>query len=151
MDIKEMDAAYLLTALKKIFAEQQESTIGIPEESSRYLTLGAFAGEALVGGIVIEIKYETAHISLLALRPDFQKAGIGTALLKKGEAAAQEAGAKTVTLTTRSYQAPEFYRKQGYKCFGKLADVPMTGVTKYYFVKRLVAKDSEKVSPHLSD
>lgn len=94
MDIKEMDAAYLLTALKKIFAEQQESAIGIPEESSRYLTLEAFAGEALVGGIVIEIKYETAHISLLALRPDFQKVGIGTALLKKEKQQFKKRGLK---------------------------------------------------------
>ncbi len=137
MEIKETDPSCLLTVLKKIFADQQETAVGHPEESSRYLTLGAYETDTLIGGIVIELKYETAHVSLLALHPEYQKSGIGTALLKKGEAAAEEVGAKTITLTTRSYQAPDFYRKHGYECFGKLTNVLMTGVTKYYFVKYL--------------
>jgi hypothetical protein len=44
---------------------------------------------------------------------------------------------KTLTLTTKAYQALGFYLKQGYEVFGELADVPMMGTTKYYLAKKI--------------
>ena len=42
-----------------------------------------------------------------------------------------------VTLSTKSYQAKDFYLKQGYEIYASLADVPQKGITKYHFIKRL--------------
>ena len=44
---------------------------------------------------------------------------------------------KTLTLTTKAYQALGFYLKHGYEVFGELADVPMMGTTKYYLAKKI--------------
>jgi hypothetical protein len=40
-------------------------------------------------------------------------------------------------LSTKSYQAKDFYIKQGYEIYASLADIPQKGITKYHFIKRL--------------
>lgn len=136
MEIKQTEPAQILACLKEIFASQQLSAIQLAEAATQSISLGAYLAGELVGGIVIKRNYQTAHVSQLAVKPDYQGLGVGRQLLQAGEKQAKERGAKTITLTTRSYQAPAFYQKQGYTCFGQLVDVPMVGVTKYYFVKR---------------
>ncbi|HIX71354.1 MAG TPA: GNAT family N-acetyltransferase [Candidatus Enterococcus stercoravium] len=136
MEIKQTEPAQILACLKEIFASQQLSAIQLAEAATQSISLGAYLAGELVGGIVIKRNYQTAHVSQLAVKPDYQGLGVGRQLLQAGEKQARERGAKTITLTTRSYQAPAFYQKQGYTCFGQLVDVPMVGVTKYYFVKR---------------
>lgn len=136
MEIKQTEPAQILACLKEIFASQQLSAIQLAEAATQSISLGAYLAGELVGGIVIKRNYQTAHVSQLAVKLDYQGLGVGRQLLQAGEKQAKERGAKTLTLTTRSYQAPAFYQKQGYTCFGQLVDVPMVGVTKYYFVKR---------------
>lgn len=136
MEIKQTEPAQILACLKEIFASQQLSAIQLAEAATQSISLGAYLAGELVGGIVIKRNYQTAHVSQLAVKLDYQGLGVGRQLLQAGEKQAKERGAKTITLTTRSYQAPAFYQKQGYTCFGQLVDVPMVGVTKYYFVKR---------------
>lgn len=53
------------------------------------------------------------------------------------EEQARQSGIKTITLTTKAYQALGFYLKHGYEVFGELKDVPMVGTAKYYLVKRI--------------
>lgn len=136
MEIKQTEPAQILACLKEIFASQQLSAIQLAEAATQSISLGAYLAGELVGGIVIKRNYQTAHVSQLAVKPDYQGLGVGRQLLQAGEKQAKERGAKTITLTTRNYQAPAFYQKQGYTCFGQLVDVPMVGVTKYYFIKR---------------
>jgi GNAT superfamily N-acetyltransferase len=66
-----------------------------------------------------------------------QKSGMGSKLIQAMEAWAVEEDVKTLTLTTKAYQALGFYLKQGYEVFGELADVPMMGTTKYYLAKKI--------------
>ena len=136
MEIKQTEPAQILACLKEIFASQQLSAIQLAEAATQSISLGAYLAGELVGGIVIKRNYQTAHVSQLAVKPDYQGLGVGRQLLQAGEKQAKERGAKTITLTTRNYQAFAFYQKQGYTCFGQLVDVPMVGVTKYYFIKR---------------
>ena len=77
------------------------------------------------------------HISLLAVDPAYRKDGIGSQLLAKMEQVALKHQVTTITLTTKAYQALDFYLKQGYEVFGELKDVPMVGTTKYYLVKKI--------------
>ena len=53
------------------------------------------------------------------------------------EEKAAEAGATSITLSTKSYQAKDFYLKQGYEIYASLSDVPQKGITKYHLIKRL--------------
>jgi hypothetical protein len=62
--------------------------------------------------------------------------GWGRALLERAERHARERGCRDAHLTSFSFQAPGFYRKQGYEEFGVLADFP-PGHTHHFFRKRL--------------
>ena len=61
---------------------------------------------------------------------------IGSDILKKAEEEARGRGCKYVFLDTFSFQAPEFYKKHGYKEVFTLEEYPLAG-KRYYFTKLL--------------
>jgi ribosomal protein S18 acetylase RimI-like enzyme len=61
---------------------------------------------------------------------------IGSQILKKAEETAKERGCKYAFLDTFSFQAPEFYKKYGYKEKFVLEEYPVEG-KRYYFTKNL--------------
>ena len=61
---------------------------------------------------------------------------IGSDILKKAEEEARGRGCKYVFLDTFSFQAPEFYKKHGYKEVFTLEEFPLAG-KRYYFTKLL--------------
>ena len=80
---------------------------------------------------------ENIHIKALVVDKEYQKQGLGASLLTELEEKAAEAGVTNITLSTKSYQAKDFYIKQGYEIYASLSDVPQKGITKYHFIKRL--------------
>ena len=80
---------------------------------------------------------ENIHIKALVVDKEHQKKGLGASLLAELEEKAGAAGVSSITLSTKSYQAKDFYVKQGYEIYASLSDVPQRGVTKYHFIKRL--------------
>lgn len=81
--------------------------------------------------------YQTLKIENLAVDSVFQKQKFGSQLLDYIKDYARAHNILTLTLSTRSYQAKDFYLKQGFHIYGQLADVPFEGVTTYYFVYKL--------------
>ena len=61
---------------------------------------------------------------------------IGSQVLRKAEETAKERGCKYAFLDTFSFQAPEFYKKYGYKEQFTLEEYPVKG-KRYYFAKTL--------------
>ena len=61
---------------------------------------------------------------------------IGSQILKKAEETAKERGCKYAFLDTFSFQAPEFYKKYGYKEKFVLEEYPVES-KRYYFTKNL--------------
>lgn len=61
---------------------------------------------------------------------------IGSKILMQAEKIAKERGCKYVFLDTFSFQAPEFYKKHGYKEVFTLEEYPITG-KRYYFTKTI--------------
>lgn len=100
-------------------------------------SLAVYVGDDVAGVISVKITWENAHVTALAVAERFQGQGFGRQLLDDMEAWARDKGLTSITLSTKSYQAKDFYLKQGYSLFGQLADVPLRGVTKYHFVKYL--------------
>lgn len=80
---------------------------------------------------------ENIHVKALVVDKEHQKKGLGANLLAELEEKAAEAGVTSITLSTKSYQARDFYIKQGYEIYASLTDVPQKGITKYHFIKRL--------------
>ena len=80
---------------------------------------------------------ENIHIKALVVDKEHQKKGLGASLLAELDEKAAETGVTSITLSTKSYQAKDFYIKQGYEIYASLSDVPQKGITKYHFIKRL--------------
>lgn len=138
MELKIIEVEKLTKALDAIFMEQTLAA-GLPQVEDQVIGIAAMDGEIIAGGIVAKQTYESMYINLLAVDEKYRGQRLGSQLLHAIEEIAQEREMIHLTLTTKSYQALDFYQKNGYQIFGELADMPMRGVTKYYLVKRLRA------------
>jgi GNAT superfamily N-acetyltransferase len=90
----------------------------------------------IVGGIIGETHWNWMFINLMWIREDLRGCGYGHQLLEAAEEEGRKRGAAHAYLDTFSFQAPEFYKKHGYKVFGVLEDFP-PGHQRYYLTKPL--------------
>ena len=93
------------------------------------------AGE-VIGGLRAVAEWDWLNIEVMWVNENFRKMQIGKQLLAKAEAFAIENNVFSASLETGSFQAREFYEKQGYEIFGTLDDYPL-GHTMYYMKKSL--------------
>ena len=75
-------------------------------------------------------------VKRLWVSEDLRGKGYGRRLLLAAEKEAKKRKCKNIWLDTFGFQAPAFYRKMGYKCFGRLKDYP-EGYTRYFFTRSL--------------
>ncbi len=94
--------------------------------------------QEILGGVVAVIYWDWLYVDLMWLKEEVRGRGYGRRLLALVEEEAQRRGAKNVHLDTFSFQAPEFYLKQGYRIFGQLENFP-AGHTRYFLTKQLAA------------
>lgn len=92
------------------YATKNEVTLGYDEfcfvEEEDGKILGAITGRAY---------YNEVHIGDLIVGKDCRKSGLGTKLVKAVEEYYSGKCYDIITLTTFGFQAPEFYKKLGYK------------------------------------
>jgi ribosomal protein S18 acetylase RimI-like enzyme len=101
--------------------------------------LSVFARDAngtVIGGVLGETWGEWLDIWQVWVDPAFHRQGLGSRLLRAAEQAAIARGCRHAQLDTYSFQAPEFYAKQGYEVFGLLEGMP-DGHKRFYLRKRL--------------
>ncbi len=77
-----------------------------------------------------------AYIDLLWVREDRRRRGLGRRLMAEAEKAARDRGCHSVYLWTQDYEAPDLYRKLGYKEFVTLEDF-IPGHRRIGFMKRI--------------
>lgn len=92
--------------------------------------------EELVGGITATIYWHHIYIDFLWVEESHREGGYGSELMNKIEELAIEKGCYLILLDTFSFQAPDFYKKLGYKVVGTVEDHPK-GFNKYLLEKRL--------------
>lgn len=135
---EKIDHKLLEKTIDEVFKEQDENQFEPPlERNPDEIAIGAYDGEKLIGGIVARKQYHNIHITMLAVRNEYRGQNVGSELLREVEEIAVKSDTINLTLTTRSYQAVDFYKKAGFIVYATLKDMPMKGVTKYYFNKRL--------------
>ena len=126
--------------IEQVFKEQYEASFGLArleelEPEDYYLTREEEGN--LIALLHAQQVLENIHIKALVVDKEHQKKGLGASLLAELEEKAEKAGVRSITLSTKSYQAKDFYIKQGYEIYASLEDVPQKGVTKYHFIKWL--------------
>ncbi len=78
----------------------------------------------VVGGLRGVILWTWLLVDWLWVTPSARKQGLGSLLLRTGEQSARDKGCRSAFLNTFSFQAPDFYLKNGYEEFGRLEHFP---------------------------
>ncbi|WP_217246385.1 N-acetyltransferase [Streptomyces sp. AC602_WCS936] len=112
---------------------------GTPHEREHPLHVWALdqSSGTLAGGLVGHTWATWLHVTYLWVDDPHRGTGLGSALLTEAERTAHhERGCAAARVETWDFQAPDFYRKQGYEVVCVIPDYP-PGVTEYTLVKRL--------------
>jgi GNAT superfamily N-acetyltransferase len=80
----------------------------------------------------------TCQVKLLWVAEHDRGRGIGKRLLEIAEGEARRRGCGQIMLSTHSFQAPEFYAKQGYEEVARIVDNPI-GHADILMIKRLIS------------
>ncbi|MFL1901019.1 GNAT family N-acetyltransferase [Streptomyces tauricus] len=112
---------------------------GTPGEREVPLQVWALdAGGSVAGGLVGHTWATWLHVAYLWVDGRHRGAGLGSRLLSRAENLARSSrGCRGVRLETWDFQAPDFYRKQGYEVVCAIPDYP-PGITEYTLTKRLL-------------
>ena len=89
-----------------------------------------------VAGLLGDTHGNWLEIEYLWVNDDLRGQNIGTELMHKAESIAKSRGCKYAFLNTFSFQAPDFYKKLGYKEEFVLNEYPRTG-KRHYYTKQL--------------
>ncbi|WP_025784367.1 GNAT family N-acetyltransferase [Sporosarcina sp. D27] len=89
----------------------------------------------IIGGITANIYWNHMHIESLWVDKSVREKGFGRELLKRMETYALDKGCRFIFLDTFSFQAPEFYKNNGYEVFGTIEDHPK-GFSQYFLYKK---------------
>ena len=73
----------------------------------------------VVGGIEFETYWGRSFIHNLWIEESFRNNGLGTELINRAEKVTKSMNCYGVDVSTMSFQAKEFYEKNGFKCIGK--------------------------------
>lgn len=89
----------------------------------------------VLGRLVGNIHWDHLTIELFFVSKDTQGKGIGSKLLQHVEAIASEKKCSYIFLETMSFNAPAFYKKNGYQVIAQIENSPLEGETRYFMKK----------------
>ena len=127
------------TLRESLYAYNVAGVGGLEAEELAILVRGE-DGE-LRGGLYGWIWGGYLEVNLLWVHEAERGRGLGSRLLSMAEAEGRARGAHTAVLDTHTFQAPDFYRRQGYEVYATVEGYP-AGHDKLYFRKRLLPETS---------
>lgn len=110
--------------------------IGMRDREHLSVLIREREGDAPLGGLWGETGRGWLTIEFLYVPEDRRAVGLGTRLIRLAEQTARERGCIGAKVETWDFQAPDFYRKLGYRVFGELDDCP-AGHRLYVLARRL--------------
>ena len=96
----------------------------IPHDENDYIYGSLYDGQTAIGFIKSWIYHDWLYISDLWVHKDYRGQSIGSSLLQYAENKAKDKGIENAHLWTASYEAPEFYIKNGYQLCLRLENKP---------------------------
>ena len=121
-------------AIRKGLHDFNDASVGYT--TIKPLTLSVRDRGRIVGGLAAETYYGWMFVSLLWIDDKHRRKGIGTSLMQRAETEARSRGVTNVWLDTFGFQAEGFYKKLGYRPFGRLQDFP-PGFSRIWLTKAL--------------
>lgn len=102
-----------------------------------YTTFNFIAKEdnKIIGVITGHSYYKEVHIEDLIILQQYRNRHIGSRLIKSVEEFFKDKGFENINLTTYNFQAPEFYKKCGFKIEFIRENKENPKLNKYFFVK----------------
>ena len=89
----------------------------------------------IIGVITGHSYYKEVHIEDLIILQQYRNKHIGSKLIKSVEEFFKDKGFENINLTTYNFQAPEFYKKCGFKIEFIRENKENPKLNKYFFVK----------------
>ncbi len=139
------DAAAREHVLKPLEAYNEAMTGRGASEKVRPLSILRREGD-LVGGLVGVSYWDWLHVDRLFLPAAWRRDRLGASLLATAVGVAAARGLAGVWLGSFSFQAPGFYRRQGFTEFAVLADHP-PGHRDHFFLRRLTGHEPAAAPP----
>lgn len=90
--------------------------------------------DRIIGLVMGHSYYDSVYIGELIVTEECRGRGIGTMLMKRVEEEYRGKGMEYICLTTYAFQAPEFYKKLGYKV-EYIRKSRNEKLTKYFLIK----------------
>jgi GNAT superfamily N-acetyltransferase len=141
-DPRPQDVESIVTRLRAFNEERTGRPIGA-RKFAVYVTDG---DGAIAGGLVGITYWDWSYVDYLWIEEPLRKRGWGRKLIDRAEAIAVGRGCRGVWLDTFSFQAPGFYRRMGYREFGRMDDHP-SGASRHFFWKPLPASPQPTSAP----
>lgn len=90
----------------------------------------------IIAGILSVFCWTWLEVDILWVDENYRGQGYGSRLLIEVEKIAKDKGCTFIKLNTFSFQAPDFYKKHGYKVIAVIDNAPK-GHKHYYLIKEL--------------
>jgi GNAT superfamily N-acetyltransferase len=108
-----------------------------PSGNRPIIVLVKDGADAVIGGLWGHTAYGWLYVQLLVVPASLRGRGVGTEIMQLAEREAVARGCHAAWLDTFEFQAREFYIRNGYECFGELADFPK-GFSRFFMRKTLL-------------
>jgi GNAT superfamily N-acetyltransferase len=128
--------AELEAVVKTGLADYNEQKSGRRDWRPLKIAVRAPETGALVGGLLGRTSLGLFFVDLFYLPESLRGAGLGRRILRLAEEEAVCRGCRAATLVTIGFQAPQFYRREGWEEFGRIATGP--DVERIFMKKTLV-------------
>ena len=126
--------------------EFNEQAAGVLDRRALAVFVKDPATGRVAGGLSGRTSYGLWFVDYFYLPPRLRGSGIGTELLRQAEKEAIQRGCRAGVLYTINFQAPEFYRRNGWLPFGEVPG-ESGGISRIFFTKDLRTSDSVTTRP----
>ncbi|MFD8972451.1 MULTISPECIES: GNAT family N-acetyltransferase [unclassified Streptomyces] len=96
----------------------------------------------VIGGLTGRTSLGLFFVDLFFLPAELRGSGLGGEILRQAEDEARARGCRAAVLYTISFQAPGFYRKQGWEHLGEVPCDP-PGTSRVFMAKELTARSGD--------
>jgi ribosomal protein S18 acetylase RimI-like enzyme len=121
--------------ISDIFSEQKRDN-AISINYAKYC-FAAYENDEIIGVVAFHTNLNEIHIHELVVHPEHRNKNVGTNLLAEVENRFSNKGFEIITLTTYDFQAPDFYRKNGFTLEFIRENKNNPKLSKYFFKKDL--------------